>query len=75
MSYKASKVAAAGYVAVAGLFFAIAITSSSAPSVAPNIAQAQEEAQLAREAAAKRLAAMVKRTSPMITANPKASAS
>jgi hypothetical protein len=75
--YKASTIAAAGYLAVAGLFFAIAFTSPSAPSAAPSIAQADEAAQvqLAREAAAKRLARTVKWSAPMISASTKSSAS
>jgi hypothetical protein len=82
MSYKASTVATAvaatGYFVVAGLFFVVAVASPNAPRAAPSVALVQDEAaevQLAREAAAKRLAAMIKRSSPMVSVGAKASAS
>src|SRR5262245_39018440 len=70
--FKASTVAVAGCLAVAGMFFAIAFMS---PGAGPNGQDEAAQVQLAREAAAKRLARTIKWSAPVISANTKTSAS
>ena len=77
MSHRAS-IAAICYFAMAAFLFAVAFTASSFPGAGHRIALTQEESvqvELSREAAAKRVAQTIKRSSPVFTATAKDSAS